>query len=597
MNLSQVARVFAPLLLTTTLFYAPENAQANADCGSINASSPCTGNSVSTSVDNTVFNWSFDCDGGACQVGRFLDGDPWVRSPSGGNVRITNVTPDDGSSGLERNPATGNKALSREQGLLSCASTDAPYNASLDLSRNFPILAPADDSVYVKAKRYTGGDCDYTSAVGSCCVDTYATLTVLKDLPDDGSLGGNTFRPSMAGTNKVWLRTFDLDLSRLPSYSEIDLLVTYDTIKRRWMAPYPDFYTGLNGDTGRRWAPKARGLDNYAASRAEQNLRAMFSTFSDDPLTEAKRQAVYSLVRYGLDVYAAYLEGVEYNGGAGQHQGYWHPMVYLGALTRDETIRNNVRAATANTGTFADGRNIQFIELHQVRRNVNGVPIWGSSPDNGDGCKQGGFGGKGRYWTDYARSVLNGERGKATCGDPYGYIDGPAERPGTRYAACCSTGPYVSMGLAMKIWPEFNSVANYPPLLEYANRVMDGAGWWTSGDQCARIDPRESKSCDPYTESKASSSCNYFGNTWGDSNGMCVTIDQAAARGHPSPGPRWPSSHLQGRPGGIFRGRPGIDLWDQLSNAVPSDPGGGGNPDDDCGPFVVQINGACERQE
>ncbi len=485
--------------------------------------------------------------------------------------------------------------MSREQGLLSCASNDAPYNSGLDLSRNFPIAAPADDSVYVKAKKFTGGDCGYTSQVGSCCVDTYATLTVVKDLPDDGGLGRYTFRPSMSGSEKVWLRTFDLDLTRLPSYPEIDLSVTYDDVKRRWMSPYPDFYTGLNGDTGRRWAPRARGLNNYAASRSEQNLMDMFSTFGDDPLTEEKRQAVYSLIRYGLDIYGAYLEGVEWTGGAGQHQGYWHPMVYLGALARDETIRNNIRAASAGAGTFEDGGSVQFTELYQVRRNVNGVAIWGSAPGE-DGCRQGSFGGRGRYWVDYTRRVLNGERGKATCGDPYGFIDGPAETPGVSYASCCSTGTYVSIALAMKIWPEFNSVANYPPLVEFADRIMDGAGWHVAGDQCVRIDPRESQSCDPYTESNAASTCNYFGDTWGEANGSCVTIDEAAAKGHPSPEPRWRVSdyHLQGRPGDLFRGRPGLTLWDSLSDTPAPDPGGGSG-EAPCGPFTVGVSDPCNR--
>lgn len=595
MILSPFARLFALVFLATTLFAAPARAQSGADCGSVDESSPCTGSSVSNSIDGTLFTWSFECDGGDCQVGRFLDGDPWVRHPTGGDVIILDVTPDDAFSGLERNPATGSKALTREQGLLSCATNESPYNSGLDLSRSFPIIAPPDDSVYVKAKKYTGGDCNYTSQVGSCCVDTYATLTVVENIPADGGLGRNTFRPSMAGTEKVWLRTFDLDLSRLPSYPEIDLSVTYENIKRQWMSPYPDFYTGIDGDKARRWAPKGRGLNNYAASRAEQNIMAMFKTFGDDPLTEEKRQAVYALVRYGLDIYAAYLEGVEWNGGAGQHQGYWHPLVYLGALARDETIRDNVSAATANTGTFEDGGDLQFIELYQVRRNVDGIPIWGSAPGE-DGCRQGSFGGRGRYWADYARRALAGERGKATCGDPYGYIDGPAERPGISYASCCSTGPYVSIALAMKIWPEFESVANYPPLVEFADRVMDGAGWWVAGDQCAAIDPRENGSCDPYTETSASSTCQYFGDTWGESSGSCVTIDQAATRGHPAPGPRWPVAdfHLQGRPDDLFRGRPGQELWDELSDAPPPDPGSGGGQED-CDPFILQVDGGCSR--
>ncbi|GAG90128.1 unnamed protein product [marine sediment metagenome] len=155
---------------------------------------PNLASSVSRTIDGVTFTWSFDCDGNPCQVGQFLDGARWVRHPSGGTVNITSVTPDDADSGLEKNPVTGDKALTRQQGLLACAGTEAPYSANLDLSNQFPLAAPADDGVYVKVQKFTGGSCSYTVAADSCCVNTYATLTVLKDLPPDGQLGSETFR-------------------------------------------------------------------------------------------------------------------------------------------------------------------------------------------------------------------------------------------------------------------------------------------------------------------------------------------------------------------------------------------------------------------
>jgi len=291
----------------------------------------------------------------------------------------------------------------------------------------------------------------------------------------------------------------------------------------------------------------------------------MFSTFDTDPLTANKQAAVYALVRHGLDIYSGYLEGVRWTGGAGQHQGAWHPMVFLGALTTNGTIRNNVRAATAGMGTHAQSGDVQFIELYQVRENVNGIPIWGSAP-GADGCADGGHSGTGRYWSDYTHRVLRGNSDwqKGTCGDPYGYIDGPAEEPGNRYAQCCSTGTYVGIALAMHIWPEFNYIANNQVFRDFADRVMDDAGWWATGDPCAIYDPRESSSCNPY----GGRTCSYFGTTWGhnSSTGNCITISEATAAGHPSPGPRWPEAerHLKGRPT-LYRGNPGVNLWDALS--------------------------------
>jgi hypothetical protein len=112
-------RLFLALVLS-----APLGALANVDCGSTNASAPCTGTSHTHVVDGVTFTWNYTCNGGACQHGRFLDGTAWVRNPTGGSVTITSVTPDDAASGLEKNPATGTEATSFTQGLYANAGSD-----------------------------------------------------------------------------------------------------------------------------------------------------------------------------------------------------------------------------------------------------------------------------------------------------------------------------------------------------------------------------------------------------------------------------------------------------------------------------------------
>ena len=126
------------LAASSMLLAAQVSAQ---DCGSTNPSSPCTSSRISTVVDGITFAWSVSCTGGACQAGRFLDGSPWVRNPTGGAVVISSVTPDDSGDGFEKNPATGTRAKSRAQGLLQCANGEAPYDASLDLSTKLPYSA------------------------------------------------------------------------------------------------------------------------------------------------------------------------------------------------------------------------------------------------------------------------------------------------------------------------------------------------------------------------------------------------------------------------------------------------------------------------
>lgn len=559
-------------------------AQSGADCGSTNPSATCTATSVTTNHHGVNFTFQFNCNGGACQVGRFLDGTPWVRNPNGGNVTITAATPDNNRTGLEKNPATGDEVPSvtaandvMQQGMWTQSKSDSIYVASKDLSNQLPYNAAPDNAVYVKTDDVTFY-CEYTEALTSGCINAYGALTVLKDLPPDGKNGTETFRPAMSGDNKRIFTLADFDLSRLPSYSQSNLGVmpSYAEIARRYLGgPVLNLYGSESGDLGRAWVPYASRLDNYAAYHSQQMNLAIFRTLDGGAMTNEKRRAVYGILQYGIDVYGAYMEGVDFNGGAGQMQGRWAPLVYLGALTTDQTVRNNIRNATRNVSTTNNGDNIQFIELYQIRPGVGGVPLWGSHPGE-DGCSTGGWGGRGRYWANYSAYKLRGEQKKKTCGDPYGYIDGPAESPGIGYFAVAG-GNYISLGLLQKIWPEFDYIANYPTMKAFAERIMDGAGYWTKPDQCAIIDPRESTQCDPYT---SASNCTYFGKTWGvdiqgNNESMCVTKTVAAQRGHPNPVGRFEDRHLRGRIAcgdNIHSEKPGCQLWDTLLGTSPKPP-------------------------
>lgn len=516
-------------------------------------------------------------------MGRFLDGTPWVRHPSGGNVTITSAKPDSSRTGLEKNPATGAKVPAPssanntiQQGLWSGSQGGTQYVATLDLSTQLPYNAPPDDGVYVKADEYLGV-CGYTGAAEPDCINAYSTLTVLKNLPPDSKNGKETFRPSMSGAAKRIFTLKDLDLSRLVSYSQITLgsvLPSYASVANSYLnGPILNLYTTGNGDKTREWVPRASGQDDYAAYRAMQMNLAIYKTLDGGALSEEKKRAVYGIVQAGIDVYGAFREGVTFMGGAGQHQGAWAPLVYLGALTTDATVRQNIRSATKPTAWNDASANVQFIELYQVRPSRTGEPIWGSEPGD-DGCRGGAWNGLGRYWSDYAAYQLRGVWQKKTCGDPYGYIDGPAERPGAQYFVVTG-GVYVSIALLQKIWPQFDYVANNPVMKRFGERLMNGAGYWTQPDQCAAVDPREPATCSPYT---SAATCTYFGKTWGvDVQGgaldQCVTTAQAAARGHPKPVSRFADSHLRGRPpcgnSGIGHEKPGCQLWDALSKAAP----------------------------
>lgn len=218
--------------LMALVLFAPLGAWADVDCGSTSVTAACTGRSHTHVVDGITFTWNYTCNGGDCQHGRLLDGTGWVRNPTGGNVTIVSVTPDDAASGLEKNPGSSTKASSFAQGLYSRAGSDSTYSATHDLSTQLPYQAAPDDGVYVKAKGFTGGECGYTSAVGSDCLESFDAITVVRNVPNDGSLGRSTFRPGMAGSTKLWLTTADFDLTRLPRNSGISA-GNYAQIKAR----------------------------------------------------------------------------------------------------------------------------------------------------------------------------------------------------------------------------------------------------------------------------------------------------------------------------------------------------------------------------
>lgn len=563
------------IIVVALLSFVAQVAYAACNGGSTNPASPDTGTTVSQTVDGATFTWGFTCSGGVCQCGYLRDGSPWVRHPSGGNVSIDSVSPDDANSGLQKNPGIGvggSTQAVKNQGLLVGAS-EAPYVASLDISDELPYLAAPDNGVYVKGQAFTGGSCGL-GAVGSICINTYATLTVLQNLPPDGILGGETFRPGASGSTKILITEDDIDLSIWPRFSQITS-GSYASAVTRWNSPYPDFFGGNNGDTGQRWAPQARPVQAYAVYRAEQYVSDAYATMGTAAMTGAKQDAVYALIQYGIELYSAYALGTEWVGGAGQSQGRWLPIVIFatvydtGNAASGNAVRASVAAATNGMSTTNTGSpGVQFTDLYQVRQGTHGWPLWGSHPGTssvGDGCQAGDGG---WYWRDHSAAVSGTAENKKTCGDPHGYIDGPGQS-GVQYASCCSTGYYIQIGLLQKVWPELEAVANNPIMRGYTERIMNGAGWWQEGDQCAVRDPRELPGCLPFQDSSVASTCamtgstpTYWQATWGkQDDGTCVTIAEATSAGHPNPTRRWVSNHLQGRPTNLQRGVPGQTLW------------------------------------
>ena len=124
-----------------------------------------------------------------------------------------------------------------------------------------------------------------------------------------------------------------------------------------------------------------------------------------------------------------------------------------------------------------------------------------------------------RYWADFKGSSCfdgavtpgNPSRGKKTAADPYGYIDGPANKPGSSYMGV-SFGGVRGLAAAMILMPEIRSIVNTDNPIEYADRVARH-GLWTSPDPVA-VPSKEDQTngCTTWWSAKG---CVHWGDTWG----------------------------------------------------------------------------------
>jgi len=474
--------------------------------------------SIQVPVINTViehlsggklFRWEFDCGENECITGQFVNGEYWVAPENdGGSVILVNVSPEGEDNGLVANPVYGTK-----QGFLSCQGS---YSASLNLMNQLPSNILPNTSLIKSDKREE--QCGTKSTLG-CCIDAYDVVTVLDFIPENN--GATVFRPGFAGNDKKYYSVKDFDWVKIPSESYIsnsDNKKSYDSIVEAWSTPFFDHMMEIIGDAGRAYTPAAV-LPDYGATHAANYLDSLLAVFANDSF-DRKSKAIYALTQRGIDLYSSWKNGVKWPNGAGQQMGRKPPMAFFAALVNDQNVRTDVMAMAGNNraDTQEDGQ-IRLISYEQGGGNV---PVWGDTA---------GFCGPNNYWTMlFNEQKYDGAVGpkistgdnKRTCGDPYGYIDGPAGVPGTMYMECCSTGGFNAFVLAQKIMPALEYANNDPVLIEYVRRVKE-EGVRTFPDVCAPPDPRESRECKPYKA--GSPGCLYYKKTWGPNPefiGQCI---------------------------------------------------------------------------
>lgn len=496
------------------------------DCVDSPIGGTCYATSATRVSGNTSISWSFKCGDQPCECGQYVNGDFWVSfgTPNGDRsegVTIVDVSPTGEVNGLEQDPRSPSV-----HGLLSCAKG---YDRSINLMNELPYRVPQDSSL-IKAVRRTG-QCG-SRTIRKCCVATYDVLTILKAPPREYSRF--LFRPGFASTSKESFSTSDFDLRRLPRIPQISasgLRSRFDRITKRWSTPYFDHMIESLGDKGRAFAP-ADILDDYGAAQASMYLNDLLTVMGSDA-DEKKKSAVYALIQRGIDLLASWESGIRWRAGAGQKMGRKPPIAFAAALSTRRDVRELV--AGIASGRTPGSTRFDFQEDGQIRGKFEGFaePIWG---DTGGYCQENW------YWSQLfleqqysggSRKRIGPGDNKRTCGDPYGFIDGPAGKPGSAYQTCCSSAGFVAYALAQWLMPDLRATASDPDLLRYADRVRGGSeenssgGAWTLPDPCAPPDPREAADCRPHLGGHG---CLFYGRTWGPRQGGKGCIEHAGTR-------------------------------------------------------------------
>ncbi len=510
--------------------------KAFCDCGSTDAENPCTGQSISVNVTagnpnggtayDNIYNWSFNSGGGNAKCGQFANGDYWIAPAEGQtNVTITNVTTTSpGDIAVDVNPEM--EALS----LIGKNKSYGNYDASKNIIPNLPQNYSGITSLVAGIERNEAveGSCGTASIVGGCA-DSYDVITILDSVPENS--GATVIRPNITGDTKEMLTFSDFDFTRIPAESFLTGadIAGYENIRRRWSHSTEIF--GLMNASGTGYSEGGRAfrshtlIDDYGGGMASVWNGNMMNIFSDENSFEEKKAALAAMLSYGLDLYHAMYDapnGVirSWGTGATQHPGRFLPAVFLAALMNDQSYANNLKTVSSH---IHDTTYMGPPELAQLHDSVNG-PVWGDIP---------GLTGKyfqGSYWAnlmssqcyDGATGTCNSAIGSKTMYDPYGYIDGPPNKPGTSYMLS-SLGIQKSFMASMCLMPEIRAIVNYPNLITYIDRI-NNYGLKTANDPCVTPDSREDfENCDAYRNT----GCLYYGVTWGpvdinDQNSDCI---------------------------------------------------------------------------
>jgi hypothetical protein len=344
-------------------------------------------------------------------------------------------------------------------------------------------------------------------------------------------------RPNITGATKELLTWDDFDLNRLPKYDFLDgkTAEEWAVVQRRWrgstevLSMAAEVETERGGKSFQKFSEGGRAfrahllVPDYGSGTARAFNDDLLSMFSAANSLEEFKPALAAMLAYGLDIYHARYDHGEtapkrWSCGAGQSLGQFLPPVFAAALLKDETKANRLsRAAVTNHGE--DPGELGPQELRQIKRGVTGVLLWGDGHPiaraENELVEQ-----DWRYWAGITAGKCydsyeggqppNPNTGKKTAADPYGFIDGPAVKPGSAYMGV-SLGGFRSLAAAMILMPQIRDIVNTDAPIEYVDRVTRH-GLWTRPDPVAAPAKVDQDTARTWWSVKG---CREWGRTWG----------------------------------------------------------------------------------
>ena len=475
-----------------------------------------SGTSITQIRDGVTFTFEFNCNGGSCTYGQFVNGDYWViPSTPDGVVTVTSMSPAGEANGALVNPdlqrdISGNIVdyEDQKQGILNAYDH---YDGDLNLMNHLPYQARANESIFKIKSQNTG--CG-TRAIFIGCVASASVLTVLGEAPPND--GATIFRPPFHGQWKPLYSTDKVKLERLPRLPQVSdgtggvIGGTYGF--QEWLTPQLELYHQGLGEFHRATIPHLAQTP-YAADQAFDLLRDIGLLFGKET-EEDKKMATYSIIQKGIDNYGVYKLGIPFSSGAGQHLGKKPPLAFFAALYDDVTLLDEIRSIATNV----DLQNARFFqEDAQIRVGPSGMAVWGEFDHTFENVHW--------YFSRlYPRLDNNG-----ALGDPYMYIDGPAggiypdeNQTSDRNYLPVAGGPLISYAFLQHLMPWYKYAAGDPEILLWSDRFYSGygidnfdGGLWTKPDPVAPYDVSES-GCNPFRMySTGITGCTNYGVTWG----------------------------------------------------------------------------------